>query len=46
MKKLAKAEAVKAENSESAGGKKRRPEIRREEKLNKWYMGMYGGMWV
>ena len=43
MKKLAKAEAARADTAESGGVKKRRQEVRREEKLNKWYMGMYGG---
>lgn len=43
IKKLARAEALKAEAAE---GKKRRQETRREEKLNKWYMGMYGGKYI
>ena len=40
IKKLAKAEAAK---TDTGSEKKRRQENKKDDKTNKWYMGIYGG---
>lgn len=43
MRKLVKAEQAKAEGQNPLSEKKKKPEVKKEDKSNKWYMGIYGG---